>query len=193
MSEKHPGSSTGKQAWLSYVKIVIRRYPNNLHAIENEAVKSAIKTAKPDELALINAVHIRKVKTLCAAAEESYISYTQAREKVKRFYKAVAMELGLPMSEQEETRRYIEDWHGYILNILSRYPENRHEAERVAISETLNKSDAITSEFIIRAYISRTETAQAVAYSMGIHPATIDHKKTAFFYDLAEALNLPTK
>lgn len=190
---RFPGSQYGKEAWLSYVKTVIRRYPNNIHAIENKAVEDAAQKVQPDVLPIIEAVYIKNEMSIRGAADESFLSYTQTVERAKSFYREVANNLGLPFDDKRiNNRKYLEDWHPYILNILSRYPKNRHDAERAAIDAALVDSDKETREFITRAYIQRAEAAEEVAFSLNIHPATMDHRKAKFFRRIAEELHLPT-
>lgn len=190
---EHEGK--GKEAWLRYVKNVIRRYPGNRHAVEDEAVREAIKITPQNDFAIIESVLIKKTTTVREAAYQNYLSYTQTVERFKRFYKIVAINLGLPIDDEAPTPRnlYREDWHTYILNILARYPENRHAEETEAIERTLNTSDEFIKELITLAYIQRTESAQNVAYNWNVNPSTADHRKTAFFLRLAEALHLPTE
>ena len=175
------------------MKNVIRRFPENIHPEENEAVKAAITETPPEDFAIIESVLIKKTTSVREAAFQNYLSYTQTVERFKRFYRIVADNLDLPTDETKApAAKYREDWHTYLRAILARYPENRHKAETVAIKAALDASDETTREYINRAYIQRTEQAKIVAYELNIHPVTMDHRKTAFFYHLAENLNLPT-
>ena len=88
--------SKPRYPWWSYVKAVVRRYPDNSEK-ERAAVAATIEeySKRPDMLQLIDLVYWRKLYTLPGAAAACAISYATARLWHREFMYCVAKHLGL--------------------------------------------------------------------------------------------------
>lgn len=95
--------SKPRELWWSYVKNVLRKYPN---VPEREAVDAAVEefTDRPDVLALIGLVYLRKTHDLTGAAAACHVSYGAAKEWHGNFVHCVAHHMGLPMSTEIRQR-----------------------------------------------------------------------------------------
>jgi len=88
--------SKPREAWYSYTRNVTKRYPNNVHEVENEAVKKALTDADAVTLDLVQIIYLKKINNLPEAARRCFVSEATARRKTSRFFREVAKNLGLP-------------------------------------------------------------------------------------------------
>ena len=90
--------SKPRELWWSYVKNVLRKYPN---VPGKEAVDAAIKdfSERPDKLLLIDLIYLRKTHDMNGAAA-CHVSYGTAKRWHGDFLHCVAKHLGLPMQDE---------------------------------------------------------------------------------------------
>lgn len=81
-----------KPAWLSYIKKILWRYPQN-HRKENNAISKAIDDGVPDLVAL---AFISKRMSYAAAVEELKLTDEEADTILVGFLAKIAKNLGLP-------------------------------------------------------------------------------------------------
>lgn len=81
-----------KPAWLSYIKKILWRYPQN-HRKENAAISRAIKDGVPD---LVDLAFISKRMSYAAAVDELKLTEEEAEKILVGFLAKIAKNLGLP-------------------------------------------------------------------------------------------------
>ena len=82
-----------KPAWLSYMKKILWRYPDN-YKRENEAVEAALRSGVPE---LIDLVYVKRKCTYYEALAELSISEQRGEQITNAFLRRIAKNLDLPM------------------------------------------------------------------------------------------------
>ena len=85
------------EAWNPYVLNILKRYPKNKHAEEDEAIRKALEVADAQTVAIVDMVYFGKTKSISGAAEMLFISYSTAWRNQMTFRREVAKNLNLPM------------------------------------------------------------------------------------------------
>lgn len=87
--------------------------------------------------------------------------------------------------------RFNEAWQPYVLNILRRYPHNKHPEEDAAIERALEEADPDTAALIDLVYFRKTHSLEAASDRLYISYSTAWRRQMLFRLEVARNLNLP--